>query len=252
MAIPSTEKWIEISMEFEVRANFPNCIGAVDGKHVRIIKPTKSGSLFFNYKHFFSILLIAICDANYCFTYIDVGAYGKFSDSTVFKSGPFWKKLEEKALNIPDGKSLPGTDETIMPYVIVGDEAFPLTRDLLRPYARKNLNYKKKIFNYRLTRARRFIECSFGILSNKWRIFHRPMNVKISLATKIIKACCILHNFVRLRDGFKFEDTLTVNGFRDISQPVLQNHVTSNVVRDAFANYFIGDGKVSWQDRKIH
>ncbi|XP_050293722.1 uncharacterized protein LOC126734230 [Anthonomus grandis grandis] len=62
MGIPSTKKWENISMEFEELANFPNCIGAVDGKHIRIIKPTKSGSLFFNYKHFFSVLLLAVCD----------------------------------------------------------------------------------------------------------------------------------------------------------------------------------------------
>lgn len=146
--------------------------------------------------------MLAICDANYCFTYIDVGAYGKFSDSTVLKSGPFMKKLEENTLNIPSGKSLPGTNKTIMPYIIVGDEAFPLTKQLKRPYARKNLNYKKKIFNYRLTRARRYIECLFGILSTKWRIFHRPLNVKVGFAVTIVKACCILHNLVRLRDGF--------------------------------------------------
>lgn len=59
MGIPSGEKWEEISMEFEVRANFPNCIGAVDGKHVRIIiKPIRSGSICFNYKHFFFYSLV--------------------------------------------------------------------------------------------------------------------------------------------------------------------------------------------------
>lgn len=250
MEIPSTEQWENISMEFEKRANFPNCIGAVDGKHIRIIKPTKSGSLFYNYKHFFSVLLLAVCDANYCFTYIDVGAYGKFSDSTVFKNGPFWQKLQNDTLNIPKGKPLP-KENIDQPYVIVGDEALPLTKNLLRPYARKNLTYKKKIFNYRLTRARRYIECTFGILSNKWRIFHRPLNVSLRLSKKIIKACCIMHNFVRVRDGFQFEDTLTVHGFRDSTQRIPQNS-TINTTRDAFANYFIGSGKVPWQDNKIH
>jgi len=65
----------------------------------------------------------------------------------------------------------------------------------------------KTVFNYRLSRARRFIECLFGILTNKWRIFHRPLNVNIELAIDIIKACVVLHNFVRLRDGYLHEES---------------------------------------------
>ena len=70
---------------FYRRTQFPNCIGAVAGKHVRIKIPADSGSLFYNYKHFFSILLLALVDANYCFIVVDVGAVGKSSDSNVFK-----------------------------------------------------------------------------------------------------------------------------------------------------------------------
>lgn len=68
------------------------------------------------------------------------------------------------------------------------------------------------MFNYRLSRPRGKVECSFGILSNKWGIFHRAMNVSEETAVAIIKTCCALHNFVHVRNGFKFEDTLTVTG----------------------------------------
>lgn len=104
----------------------------------------------------------------------------------------------------------PGNDDESYPFVIVADEAFGLSKNILRTYARNNLNYKKKFFNYRLSRARRNIECSFGILSNKFRIFHKPMNVNVELAVCIVKACCILHNFIRVRDGFNFENTLSI------------------------------------------
>lgn len=86
MTEPSLERWKEISLVFENKANFPNCLGAVDGKHVRLVRPQHSGSLFMNYKHFFSVCLMAICDANYCFTFIDVGAYGRNCDSAVFQN----------------------------------------------------------------------------------------------------------------------------------------------------------------------
>ncbi|KAL4702333.1 hypothetical protein ACJJTC_006939 [Scirpophaga incertulas] len=74
-----------------------------------------------------------------------------------------------------------------MSLTAVRDEACGLHENLMRPYGGHNLSYKQRIFNYRLSRARRYIECTFGILSNKWRIFHRPLNVNIDLAKKIVK-----------------------------------------------------------------
>ena len=60
------------------------------------------------------------------------------------------------------------------------------------------------------------MECTFGILSNKWRIFQRPLNVCPDFAVGIVKACVVLHNFVRERDGYKFEDALTVTGLEHV------------------------------------
>jgi hypothetical protein len=78
MAQPNKEKWLHISQGFQENSDFPNCIGAVDGKHIRI-KPLHSGSLYFNYKSYFSIQLLAICDANYCFIYVNIGDFGKIT-----------------------------------------------------------------------------------------------------------------------------------------------------------------------------
>lgn len=65
MRMPTQEEWLNIAQGYEIKANFPHCLGAVDGKHIRIIKPEESGSMFLNYKHFFSIVLMAIVDSNY-------------------------------------------------------------------------------------------------------------------------------------------------------------------------------------------
>jgi hypothetical protein len=51
---PNQEKWNDIAAGFKNNKHFPNCIGAVDGKHIRIKKPNNAGSLFYNYKHFHS------------------------------------------------------------------------------------------------------------------------------------------------------------------------------------------------------
>ncbi|CAH2013075.1 unnamed protein product, partial [Acanthoscelides obtectus] len=71
----STEKWIEIAKGFQTCAQFPNCIRAIDGKHIRTKQPPNSGSMYYNYKQYYSTVLFAMCDANYCFTYIEVGSY---------------------------------------------------------------------------------------------------------------------------------------------------------------------------------
>jgi hypothetical protein len=107
-------------------------------------------------------------------------------------------------------RPLAGTEDSNESHFFVGDEGFTLNRNILRPFGGSNLNVKKRVYNYRLCRARRYVECAFGILSNKWRIFQRPLNVSPDFAVDIVKVCVVLHNFVRERDGYKFQDALTV------------------------------------------
>lgn len=249
----SREKWLEIEEGFIKHSNFPHCLGAIDGKHIRIIKPQNSGSLYYNYKHYFSIQLLAICDSNYCFTFVDVGDYGKNSDSSIFKNTDFYKKLVNNELDIPDPDFLPGQNDCKIPYVIIGDEAFGLGFNTMRPYGGKILSEKKRIYNYRLSRARRYIECTFGILSNKWRIFHRPLNVSVEFAEDIVKACTVLHNFVRMRDGYKYEDTLSYEGLYDNDNNVIAESSSKSAIaiRDYFAEYFATRDILPWQNRYI-
>lgn len=70
-------------MEFEKMWNFPNVVGAIDGKHVRIKCPPNSTSVFFNYKDFFSVVLLAIVGASYRFIGVDIGSFGREGDAGV-------------------------------------------------------------------------------------------------------------------------------------------------------------------------
>ena len=65
-----------VSCDFARRWNYYNCGGALDGKYVAIKKSSCSGSVFFNYKKFQNVILVALSDANYQFLYVDVGAEG--------------------------------------------------------------------------------------------------------------------------------------------------------------------------------
>ncbi|KAJ8959283.1 hypothetical protein NQ314_006290 [Rhamnusium bicolor] len=118
-----------------------------------------------------------------------------------------WKELIQGTLNIPTPRPLGEQSQVNVPFVFIGDEGFGLHNNLLRPFGGTHLDQTKRIFNYRLTRARRYVECGFGILANKWRIFHRPLDVHDETAIWRVKACTVLHNFVREKDGFNFENT---------------------------------------------
>ena len=82
---PTNGQWELAASEFERRANFPHCLGAVGGKHIRVIKPEHCGSIFYNCKDFFSVLLMAVADTNCRFVHVDIGSYGKDCDSTMLK-----------------------------------------------------------------------------------------------------------------------------------------------------------------------
>jgi len=135
--------------------NFPNCIGAVDGKHVKFQAPPNSGSKFFNYKHSFYVVLLALADARYKLTVVDIGSYGRNSDGRIFAHSKLGKYLEIH-LGIPEDKQLPRTS-CLVPHVTVGDEAFTLEAYLMRPYpgSQSKGDNEKSIFNYRLYRAKK-------------------------------------------------------------------------------------------------
>lgn len=136
MRFPDTQQaWKKIAAEMESFWNFPNCIGCIDGKHITIECPANSGSRNLNYKGSFSSVLMATCDANYRFTYVDIGHFGGESDGGIFLRTPLMGILEERRYGIPPPETVGSAG--LIPYLMVGDEAFPLKPYLMRPYPRR-------------------------------------------------------------------------------------------------------------------
>ena len=200
LPVPDENEYKRIAYFFNELWNLPNCVGAIDGKHVVIQAPSNSGSQFFNYKKTHSIVLMAVCNAQYCFTHVDIGAYGSQSDGGIFRNSEFGRRLTNDLLPLPQPASLPQS-EIPVPYYFIGDEAFPPKKNLMRPFSKASLtNFRRKIYNFRHSRARRVIENTFGILVARWRIFHRVINAKPDHVDSIIKATVCLHNFLRLSE----------------------------------------------------
>lgn len=108
---PNTpEAWQAVAHEFNELWQFPNCIGAVDGKHVVMFAPPHAGNIFYNYKASHSIVLMGIADAKYKLLYIDVGRNGRFSDGGVFYRCNFAQAMQTNKLNLPSPKPLPGRE----------------------------------------------------------------------------------------------------------------------------------------------
>ena len=201
MSRPTTPSaWRRVSQGFEQMWNFPHCVGAIDGKHIVVQAPACSGSTFFNYKGTHSIVLMAVCDAHYCFTLVDIGDAGRHSDGGVFSNSAFGQAMEGGELSLPDTDNISGISLPL-PYFFVGDAAFPLKTYMLRPYPGRYLPESKRIFNYRLSRARRIIENTFGIMVTKFRIFRRAIIANPKKVTTITKAACCLHNYLKISEA---------------------------------------------------
>ena len=152
----------KIKQRFRNRWNVPHAVGALDGKHVGIKKPKKSGSEYFNYKGYFSMVLLALVDADYKFLWVNAGPSGSSSDADIFNHSKLKRRIENGTLGLPPPEPL-GPGGPNIHYFLLGDDAFALMPWLVKPYSRRQLTREERIPNYMISRGRRVVENSFGI-----------------------------------------------------------------------------------------
>ncbi|XP_072169416.1 putative nuclease HARBI1 [Diadema setosum] len=265
---PTTpEEWKEIANRFGARWNFHNTIGALDGKHIRIRCPPNSGSEYFNYKGFFSVALLALVDADYRFRWVDIGAPGAASDAQIWNRSTLKEAVDDENLGLPKPQPLPGTDRPV-PYFIIADSAFALKTTLMKPFCARELSHEERIFNSRLSRARRVVEDAHGILASRFRCMLTQMLQRPETVTNIVMACVILHNILRQRipgeqnqlldredaqrniiPGEWRQDT----NMQDMEQRLVGNHTTrvAKLQRMYLKEYYDTVGAVGWQNRMV-
>ena len=128
LKVPSSEEeWFAIANKFYEEWQFPNCIGAIDGKHLVMQPPPDAGSKYYNYKHTHSVVLMAIPGPDYECIYADgrVGTNGRVSDGGIWNKSSFCKSIENCEITLPPPSCLPFGVKDI-PYVLVADDAFEL------------------------------------------------------------------------------------------------------------------------------
>lgn len=270
---PNTiDEWLKIAQEFEELWNFPNCIGALDGKHVVIQAPANSGSVYFNYKGTHSIVLLAVVDARCRFLFVDIGCNGRVSDGGVYNQSALPAVLEGEDYNIPGSRPLKGRAKPV-PFALLADDAFAMTPRILKPFPFRNQPGDIRVYNYRHSRARRIVENSFAHIANKFRVLRTPILLSPENTRKVVAAICTLHNFLLARKTnyipAKTFDTHVCDERVPAGVPQNENNPGNNLhplqtlqprnvshfckeVRDELKNYFMSpDGEVEWQYRYI-
>lgn len=103
----------------------------------------------------------------------------------------FYKRLQSQTLNLPK----PTECEKNLDFMFIGYEAFALEENLLKLFPQKTLNYERRIYNYRLSRARNVVENAFGLIANRFCILLTSININPNDTKYIVLAISTLHNF---------------------------------------------------------
>ncbi|XP_014673140.1 PREDICTED: uncharacterized protein LOC106813509 [Priapulus caudatus] len=112
---------------------------------------------------------MALVDADYKFIWADIGGMGSASDAQIYNASELNKCIEDGSLGFPDSDLLPNDNQDV-PNFFVGDDAFTLRPNMMKPYSLRGMTRPERILNYRLSRARRVVENAFGILANRFQV----------------------------------------------------------------------------------
>jgi hypothetical protein len=216
---------------------------------------------------------MGIVDANFRFIFVDIGGWGSESDGGNWSRSELGKSWMEDRLGVPLPRPLPRSN-IMLENFIVADAAFPAKVNIMRPYTKpktRGFTDTERVFNFRLSRARRVVENSFGILASRWRIFRKPIIANETTVDHIVMATVCLHNFLRDRlpsspqeadtedeHGYTvpgtWRDVGLISNLRNIAPRGLGRLATREAyaARDTLRDYFVSDeGSIDAQVRVL-
>lgn len=265
---PTTEaEWLQVEEGFRNTWDMPHGLGAIDGKHIAIRCPRRGGSLYYNYKHFHSIVLLAMVDSQYRFLWANIGRTGCASDAQVWEQCDLLHKIKNNRIRRP-GRAPIEQGGRLLEYFFLGDDAFALKTYLMKPYGSLHLAHSKKIYNYRISRARRVVENAFGLLVQRWQCLLATQQQQPQVVTTISTACLVLHNLMRTRypgvgrnhiDREDQQHRVIPGAWRDMAlltdlppiRAAARATAEAKEMREYLEQYFNTVGAVPWQDDMV-
>lgn len=180
--MPATaEEYAAAKYSFMTKLKMPGIICAVDGSHIAIVQPPEAsnGYLYFNRKQYYSLNVLAACDASMKFNFVDAQYPGSVHDSAIFQM-----------TGLSEAVNADGTTH------MLGDSGFAASSVMLTPYPNAASNSREAHYNFAHKHARNVVERAFGLLKSRWRCLHkhRVLHYDPATAAKIVYACVMLHN----------------------------------------------------------
>ena len=185
----STTQWLSVANDFENYWHFPHTLGVLDVKKFRV--NCTNSPLACNF------VILSIIDAHSRFLYTEIiECDDETNESAIYINSNLYKSLKFNTINIPAAKRL--KRQTMKTeFYFVGTEVFGMDRYILKEYHEsQNLNQKQKAFNDKLNRVRLCSKMAFDLLFYRFKIFERFEQIDKCTVRVVIKACCVLHNYL--------------------------------------------------------
>ncbi|XP_039968544.1 uncharacterized protein LOC120780317 [Bactrocera tryoni] len=223
---------------------FPQVLGAIDGCHIEVPPAAEDAVDYYNYKGWYSTVLLALVDARCRFIYINVGSPGRCNDSSIFERSSLKSELAQSTIFKDMSKQISSVN---VPVVLLGDSASKFDEHLMKLYPFcVNQPLDKKKFNYILSKCRRVVENAFGHLKGRFRRIGKGLDNHMANTKIVIKACCVLHNFLNEENDKINEKWIAAQQIENESRQLPEDvsNICGNVnpraeeIKQAFVSYF--------------